>query len=53
MKNKPKMTYTIYVNDVKVDKLTEEHIQKISQQMSEAMSIYYSKPEHYEEFLRL
>ena len=50
MKNKP-LTYTFYLNGEKIDKLTEEQLDKMSENLSKAMSAYYTQ--HPEEYARL
>lgn len=50
MKNKP-LTYTFYLNGEKIDKLTEEQLDKMSENLSKAMSAYYTQ--HPEEYARI
>lgn len=42
-KNEKKLTCTFFVNGVQVDKLTPEHLDKMSQRLGEVMSVYYSQ----------
>ena len=43
------MTCTFYVGDQKVEELTQEQLDRMSEKLSEAMSIYYSKhPDQFE-----
>ena len=51
MAKQQKLTYTIYVGGVQVDKLTPEHKQKMGQRLSEAMSLYYTA--HPDEYRKL
>lgn len=45
--NKP-LTFTIHIGGKQVDKLTEEQFEKMSQRLSEAMSVYYTAhPDEY------
>ena len=47
MKTKP-LTFTIHIGGKQVDKLTEEQLEKMSQRLSEAMSLYYTAhPQEY------
>ena len=48
---KKPLTCTIYVGGKQVDKLTEEQLERMSQRLSEAMSISYTA--HPEEFLKI
>lgn len=42
------LTCTFYVGGVKVEKLSEEQLEKMSQRMGKAMSIYYTaNPKEY------
>lgn len=45
------MTCTFYVGDQKVEKLTAEQLERMSERLSEAMTLYYSR--HPEQFARL
>lgn len=50
---KKSLTCTIYVGGKKVDKLTEEQLERMSQRLSEAMSISYTAhPEEFKKILR-
>lgn len=51
MAKQQKLTYTLYVGGVQVDKLTPEQKQKMGERLSEAMSLYYTQ--HPEEYLKL
>ena len=43
-----KLTYTIYVGNQQVDKLTPEQIDKMAERIGEAMSTYYTAhPDEY------
>lgn len=43
-----KLTCTFYVNGEKVDRLTEEQLDRMSENLSNAMSRYYTdRPEEY------
>lgn len=46
-----KLTCTFYVGDKQVDRLTPEYLEKISQRLGVAMSIYYTA--HTEEYKKL
>ena len=46
-----KLTCTFFVGGVKVDKLSPEYLEKMSQRLGEVMSIYYTA--HPEEYKRL
>ena len=47
MKNKP-LTVTLHIGGKQVDTLTEEQRQRLSDRLSEAMSLYYTAhPEEY------
>ncbi len=37
-----KLTCTFFVGENKVDELTPEHLEKMSQKLGEVMSIYYT-----------
>lgn len=45
------LTVTLYVGNEKVDKLTDEQLDRMSERLSEAMSRYYT--DHPEEYLVL
>ena len=45
------LTVTFFVGGKQVDKLTPEHIERMSQRLSERMSIYYTA--HFDEFLKI
>ena len=48
MSNKP-LTVTLHIGGKQVDKLTAEQCEKISQRLSETMSLYYtSHPDEYQ-----
>ena len=48
MANKP-LTVTLHIGGKQVDKLTAEQCEKISQRLSETMSLYYtSHPDEYQ-----
>ena len=49
-KDKP-LTFTLHIGGKQVDTLTEEQREKLSQRLSEAMSIYYAA--HPEEYKRI
>lgn len=42
-----------FVDGVEVEKLTEEQSERAAQNVAKALSEYYSKPEHYEEWKQL
>ena len=43
-----KLTYTIYVGNQQVDKLTPEQIDRMAERIGEAMSLYFSNhPDEY------
>ena len=45
------LTVTLYVGGKQVDKLTHEQGERITQRLSEAMSLYYTAhPEEYQKF---
>ena len=47
---KKKFTVTFYIGEERVDSLTEEQLEKMSERLSEAMSTYYTAhPEEYRE----
>lgn len=50
MANKP-LTVTLHIGGKQVDKLTEEQCEKISQRLSETMSLYYTS--HPDEFQKI
>lgn len=44
------LTCTFFVNGVQVDKLTPEHLDKMSQRLGEVMSSYYTQhPTEYQQ----
>lgn len=45
------LTFTLYVGNEKVDKLTDEQLDRMSDRLSKAMSRYYT--DHPEEYLIL
>lgn len=48
MKNKP-LTVTFYMGGKQIDKLTTEQCKKMSQRLTEAMSLYYTAhPDEYQ-----
>ena len=48
---KKPLTATIYIGGKQVDELTEEQLERMSQRLSEAMSIYYTS--HIDEFKKI
>ena len=46
-----KLTCTFFVGDKQVDKLSPEHLDKMSRRLSEVMSLYYTA--HPEELMKL
>ena len=50
-KKEQKLTCTFYVGDKQVDRLTPEHLEKMSQRLGGVMSIYYTA--HTEEYKKL
>ena len=46
-----KLTCTFFVGGKQVDKLTPEHLEKMSQRLGEVMSIYYTA--HSDEYKQL
>lgn len=46
-----KLTCTFFVGSKQVDKLTPEHLEKMSKRLGDAMSIYYTT--HIEEYKQL
>ena len=50
MRNKP-LTVTFYMGGKRIDKFTDEQREKMSQKLSEAMSLYYTA--HPDEYLKL
>ena len=38
-----KLTCTFFVGEKQVERLSEEHLEKMSERLGEAMSIYYTK----------
>ena len=46
-----KLTCTFYVGGKQVDKLTPEHLEKMSQRLGDVLSVYYSQ--NIEEYQRL
>lgn len=46
-----KLTYSFYVGGKKVDKLTPEQLNRMSERLSKAMSEYYAQ--HLEEYKKL
>lgn len=45
------MTCTFFVGDKQVERLSEEYLEKMSERLGEAMSIYYTK--NNEEFKKI
>lgn len=45
------LTYSFYIGNEKVDKLSEEHLESMSKRLSENMSRYYTA--NFEEFKRI
>ena len=45
------LTVTFYVGNKQVDKLTDAQLERMSQKLSEAMSLYYTA--HPDEYLKL
>lgn len=50
MANKP-LTVTLHIGGKQVDELTEEQCEKISQRLSEVMSLYYTS--HKDEYQKI
>ena len=50
MKRKP-INVTLYIGGKQIEKLTAEQCEKMSQRLSEAMSLYYTA--HPDEYLKL
>ena len=50
-KKEKKLTCTFFVGGKQVDKLTPEHLEKMSQRLGEVMSLYYTA--HIEEYKQL
>lgn len=46
-----KLTCTFFVGDKQVDKLSPEHLEKMSQRLGDVMSIYYTA--HIEEYTQI
>ncbi len=51
MAKRKEITASFYIGDKKVDKLPEDYKEKMSQRLSETMSIYYAA--HPDQFRRL
>lgn len=51
MAKQQKLTWTIYVGGVQVEKLTPEQTKRMAERLSDTMSLYYSAhPEEYKRF---
>lgn len=51
MAKQQQLTYSFYVGGVKVDKLTPEQLDRMSERLSKSMSEYYTQ--HPDEYRRL
>ena len=51
MAKQQQLTYSFYVGGVKVDRLTPEQLDRMSERLSKSMSEYYSN--HIEEYRKL
>lgn len=49
--SKEKLTYSFYVNGEKVDKLSEEVLDRMAENLGKSMSLYYTQ--HMSEFVKL
>lgn len=51
MAKQQQLTYSFYVGGVKVDKLTPEQLDRMSERLSKSMSEYYTR--HIDEYRKL
>ena len=50
MKGKP-LTFTLHIGDKQIDTLPDDYLQRMSERLSERMSLYYTA--HPEEYLKI